>query len=151
MSKQLEAIEDKASEEYVPKLAEVNKHEKDCQKYKVLDEAALAVTDLKCGKSAAEAENARSAAIQAKKEAHALRDKVNNHLAQERLDLLAKNKRLTQEQKEEQATTLEKIANSLPSKEDAKTSAKRARQDASINQLLVLYRVVREEVCGGVF
>ena len=36
-----------------------------------------------------------------------------------------------------QTATLDKIADSLPSKEDARKQAKRARQDTSINQLLV--------------
>ncbi|KAK3248512.1 hypothetical protein CYMTET_42024 [Cymbomonas tetramitiformis] len=111
------------------------------ERYSALDAAALAVKDAKCGKAASEVGSVRSAATEAKKQQTALRDRVNESMMKDRAEILAKNKRVA-EQREEQAKvnmelakkqceTLDKIATSLP-------QAKRARQDASNSQLLMV-------------
>ncbi|KAK3239080.1 hypothetical protein CYMTET_50964 [Cymbomonas tetramitiformis] len=141
MNNSLSEIEDKASQAYADRLAESKKLDKEIAKYKSLDLAALAVTDAKCGKTAAEADKVREAATESKKQAAALRDKVTEALRLEQMEVVAKNKRLAVQKEEQakaaaalaqkQAETLDNISKSLP-------SAKRARQDASINQLLMV-------------
>ncbi|KAK3252680.1 hypothetical protein CYMTET_15442 [Cymbomonas tetramitiformis] len=145
---------DNTNPKYQTAVAEKGKAEKELEKYRDLDAAALSVQEAKSGKAAATSDVVREAAKAAKVQQNALRDKINNDMLTEQKKVLDKSKRLLAEKEaqakaavamqESQANALRAITNNLPSQEQRKAEAeerksdkKRARQDASFSQLMV--------------
>eukprot|EP00854_Cymbomonas_tetramitiformis_P017020 gene17020-20236_t len=91
-----------ATGEHKAAMAAVTKLEKDSTKYSELDTAALSVQEAKTGKSfATRTDNVRTAVVATKKEAHSLRERVNNDMREQQQALLDKNKRLLAVKQEE--------------------------------------------------